>query len=77
VSIEGRRGILTCGHVAEIYEKLPEIGLIRFSAGGIQRRMVPLDDTQTIILQSDQTWSERGLDLALTQLPPDVASSSN
>ncbi len=56
-------------------EKLSEIGLIRFSAGGIQRRMVPLGDTQTIILQSDQTWSEKGLDLAFTQLPPDVASS--
>jgi hypothetical protein len=30
--IEGRRGILTCGHVAEAYGKLPEIGLIRFLA---------------------------------------------
>jgi hypothetical protein len=75
VSIEGRRGILTCGHVAEAYEKLPEIGLIRFSAGGQQRRMLKLGDTQTIILQSSDTWSEKDLDLAFTYLPPDVASS--
>lgn len=75
VSIGGRRGILTCGHVAEVYEKLSEIGVVHFSAGGIQRRMVPLGDTQTIILQSGQTWSKKGLDLAFTQLPPDVASS--
>ena len=32
VSVEGRRGILTCGHVAQAYEKLPEIGLLRFAA---------------------------------------------
>jgi hypothetical protein len=31
--IDGRRGILTCGHVAELYEKLPEIGLLRFLQG--------------------------------------------
>ena len=36
VSIEGRRGILTCGHVAAAYEKLPEIGLLRFLAGNAQ-----------------------------------------
>jgi hypothetical protein len=33
VSVEGRRGILTCGHVAAAYERLPEIGLVRFLAG--------------------------------------------
>jgi len=76
VSIEGRRGILTCGHAAEAYEKLPQIGLIRFSAsGGLQRRMLKLGDTQTIILQTGDTWSEKGFDLAFTQLPPDAASS--
>lgn len=75
VSIEGRRGILTCGHVAEAYEKLPEIGLIRFSAGGLQRRMLKLGDMQTIILRSSDTWSEKDLDLAFTYLPPDAASS--
>jgi hypothetical protein len=32
VSIEGRRGILTCGHVAEQYDKLREIGLTRLIA---------------------------------------------
>lgn len=40
-SIEGRRGILTCGHVAEAYANLTEIGLVRFIAGwGQQRRML-------------------------------------
>jgi hypothetical protein len=76
-SIEGRRGILTCGHVAEAYEKLPEIGLIRFVAGGQQRRVINLGDTQTIIVQSSDTFAEKKevLDLAFTLLPPDIASS--
>jgi len=66
-SIEGRRGILTCGHVAAVCEKLPEIGLIRFVAGGRQRRMLKLGGTQTIILQSSDTFTESKevLDLAL------------
>lgn len=75
VSIEGRHGILTCGHVAAEYEALPEIGLIRFSAGGNQRRKLKLGETQTIILQSSDTWSEKDLDLAFTYLLPDTASS--
>jgi hypothetical protein len=76
VSIEGRRGILTAGHVAAAYEKLPEVGLIRFVAGGQQRRMLKLGDTQTIILQSSDTFTESKavFDLAFTQLPPDAAS---
>jgi hypothetical protein len=76
-AIEGRRGILTCGHVAEKYEKLPEIGLIRFVNGGEQqRRMLPLVETHTIILQSSDSFEEKKevLDLAFTVLPPDVAS---
>jgi hypothetical protein len=76
VSIEGRRGILTAGHVAAAYEKLPEVGLIRFVAGGQLRRMLKLGDTQTIILQSSDTFTESKavFDLAFTQLPPDAAS---
>lgn len=80
VSIEGRRGILTCGHVAEAYETLPEIGLIRFLAGTPQRpqrRKFKLDETLTVIMQSSDTFDERKevLDLAFTQLAPDDASS--
>ncbi len=80
VSIEGRRGILTCGHVAAAYEKLAEIGLIRFRAGtpqSPQRKMLQLGDTQTLILQSSDTFEESKevLDLAFTQLPPHAATS--
>jgi hypothetical protein len=79
VSIEGRRGILTCGHVAAAYEELPEIGLIRFLAGtpqSPQRRLIKLDDTQTMILQSSDTFEESKevLDLAFTQLAAGAAS---
>ena len=77
VSIEGRRGILTCGHVAEKYAKLPEIGLVRFSAreATLQRRMLkPGNNTQTIIMDTG-AWSEKGLDLAFIQLPPAAAFS--
>lgn len=75
VSIEGRRGILTCGHVAERYQKRAEIGLVRFSAGSQQRRVLKLGYAQTIILESSNTWSEKDLDLAFTALPPDAVSS--
>jgi hypothetical protein len=76
-SIEGRRGILTCGRVAEAYANLPEIGLIRFIAGAQQRRILRLGDTQTLILQSSDTFEERKevLDLAFTLLPPETASA--
>lgn len=75
VSIDGRRGILTCGHVAAVYDKLPGIGVIRFAAGDQQRQILDLGETQTIITESGATWSETGLDLAFTQLTPDIASS--
>jgi hypothetical protein len=76
VSVEGRRGILTCGHVAAAYERLPEIGLVRFLAGSPQRRLLKLGDTQTIVMQSSDTFekSKEVLDLAFTQLPADSAS---
>ena len=63
--------------MAEVYERLPDIGLIRFIAGNQQRRILALGDTQTIILQSCDTFSEQKevLDLAFTALPPATASS--
>jgi hypothetical protein len=78
VSMEGHRGILTCGHVAEIYGALHEIGLVRF-AGDTQhqRRIIRLGDTQTIIVQSSDSFEEKKevIDLAFAMLPPDIASS--
>jgi hypothetical protein len=77
-TIEGRRGILTCGHVAEKYGNLAEIGLVRFVAGsGNQRRMIQLGDTQTPIVQSSDSFEENKevLDLGFTILPPDEVSS--
>ena len=77
-SIEGRREILTCGHVAEAYANLSEVGLVRFVAGsGQQRRMLQLGDTQTAIIQSSDSFSEKKevLDLAFTILSPDAVSS--
>jgi hypothetical protein len=52
VSIEGRRGILTCGHVAEQYSELHQIGLARLIAGAQQRPVVDITDAQTIIAQT-------------------------
>jgi hypothetical protein len=77
VSIEGRRGIMTAGHVGEAYEKLPEIGLVRFVAGNQQRRILPLGNTQTIILASSDSFKDgkEVLDLAFTMLPPELAAS--
>jgi hypothetical protein len=75
VSVEGRRGILTCGHVAEQYDKTPEIGLTRFIAGTQQRRIVDITDAYHIIVRSSDTWTEKDLDLAFTYLNPGVADS--
>jgi hypothetical protein len=77
VSLEGRRGILTAGHVAATYEKLPEIGLVRFVAGNQQCRTLPLSDTHTIIMASSDSFKDgkEVLDLAFTQIPPDLAAS--
>jgi hypothetical protein len=75
VSIEGRRGILTCGHVAQQYEKLQEIGLARFIDGTQQRRIVDIADAHHIIMRSSDKWTEKDLDLAFTYLNPEVADS--
>ena len=75
VSIEGRRGILTCGHVAEQYDKLREIGLARLIAGTQQRRIVDITDAYHIIVHSSDKWTEGDLDLAFTCLNPEVADS--
>jgi hypothetical protein len=63
--------------VAAAYENLPDIGLIRFVAGRPQSGMLNLGATQTIILQSSDTFAESKevLDLAFTQLPFDAAFS--
>lgn len=75
VSIEGRRGILTCGHVAELYDKRSEIGLARLIAGTQQRRIVDITDARHIIVHSSDDWTEGDLDLAFTYLAPDVADA--
>src|SRR5271154_5686065 len=75
VSIEGRRGILTCGHVAEQYDKLSEIGLVRFNAGTQQRLIVDIADAHHIIVHSSDKWTEGDLDLAFTYLTPEVANT--
>ena len=73
VSIEGRRGILTCGHVAERYDKRSEIGLARLIAGTQQRLVVDIADAHHIIVHSGDDWTEGDLDLAFTYLTPKVA----
>jgi hypothetical protein len=83
-SVEGRRGILTCGHVAEQYNELCQIGLVRLIAGARQISRADIADAQTIIVQSHDTgsekqgsdkWTEGGFDLAFTYLNHDVADS--
>jgi hypothetical protein len=44
LSIEGRRGILTCGHVAEQYSELHQIGLALLIAGTQPRPVVDSSD---------------------------------
>ena len=78
VSIEGRRGILTCGHVAEQYDRLHKIGLARLITGVRQRPPLDIADAHTIIMQTHkpyEEWTEDGFDLAFTYLNPEVADS--
>ncbi len=75
VSINGRMGILTCGHVAERYANLPEIGWLQFSSGSQRGRNVSLADSQTIIGHSGNSWTSHGGDIAFTHLNPEVVSS--
>ena len=76
VDIGGRRGILTCGHVVEVYKDSPELGLARFVAGGpSQRRRIRMDEVYNVIVHSSDKWTETDLDLAFTLLPPEIASS--
>lgn len=75
VCIEGRRGILTAGHVAEQYDKQPDVGLVRFIGGTQQRRIVKFEGARHLILESSDEWTETDLDLAFTYLAPEVADS--
>jgi hypothetical protein len=64
--------------VAEKYGTLTEIGVIRFVGDAQnQRRTIQLGETQTIIVQSADSFDEKKeeIDLAFTVLPPDIASS--
>ena len=75
VSIGGRRGILTAGHVAATYETIADVGLVRFTKGANQRRYLNLADAQNLIFASSDEWTETDADLAFTLLGPDTASS--
>jgi len=78
VTLDGRRGILTAGHMAEVYDALPEIGLVRFVPGGEQQRMIVRHgDARTMMLQSSKTFTESKevLDLAFTELVPEIAAT--
>ena len=77
VSIEGRRGLLTCGHVADKYGDLTDIGLAQFIAGTTQRRTVPISDAQKLILGTNEKkiWTDTDFDLAFTYFWPEVAGS--
>jgi hypothetical protein len=74
-TIEGRRGILTCGHVAEKFEKKHEVGLISFSAGKQHKFALRFD--LNLIMASSHSFeeSEEVLDLAFTLFPPELAIS--
>ena len=78
VTLDGRRGILTAGHVADVYDKLPEIGLVRFVPGGQQRRIIVRQgDARSMVLHSGKSFTESKevADLAFTELSPVTAST--
>jgi hypothetical protein len=75
VTIEGRRGILTCGHVAEKFEVLSDVQLGFFNSD--DRNKFPLSAVLNQILQSSVSFeeSETVFDLAFTFLTPELATA--
>jgi len=75
VTIEGRRGILTCGHVAEEFEKLNDVQVGFFNSD--DRNKFPLSADLNLILQSSHSFeeSEKVFDLAFTFLTPGLAAA--
>lgn len=75
VTIEGRRGVLTCGHVAEKFEKVNDLQLGFFTSDGQSKFPLTADFNQ--ILESGRSFdeSEKVLDLAFTLLTPRLAAT--
>ena len=75
VTIGGRRGLLTCGHVADRFEKLKDVGMASFANG--RRHFFDVKFDLNLILASSDSFkdSENVLDLAFTLFPPALASS--
>jgi hypothetical protein len=75
VNIGGRRGILTAGHVAEVFKPDSDIGWVRFTSGSRHRALLNLADAQTLIFESSSEWTKTDADLAFIFLGPETASS--
>ncbi len=75
VTIEGRRGVLTCGHVAEKFEKLSDVQVGFFNSD--DQNKFPLRANLNQILQSSHSFkeSEKVFDLAFTLLTPELATA--
>ena len=75
VTIGGRRGILICGHVAEMFEKVGDVQLGFFNSDA--QNKFPLRADLNQILQSSHSFEEAEtvIDLAFTLLTPELATS--
>lgn len=75
VTIDGRRGILTCGHVAEKFEKKNDVQLGFFNSEA--QNKFPLRADLNQIIQSSDSFEEAEtvLDLAFTLLTPELATA--
>ena len=75
VTIEGRRGILTCGHVAELFEKVSDVQLGFFNSDA--QNKFPLRADLNQIIQSSHSFEEAEtvIDLAFTLLTPELATA--
>ena len=67
VNIDGRHGILTCGHVAELYKALPQV---RFIQRPPQRLILSLEFTQTIIIEESAAIGPRMASISPSHIFP-------
>lgn len=75
VQVDGRRGILTAGHVAEKFNQRKDIGWVRFIGGPTNRHFLDFSDAQNFIFESSDDWTEDGADLGFSLLGPETAAS--